>query len=61
MKDRVLGFSKSFGDAEKRQHKLTFSGEVREVDGMSPDEFIETTVKRQKVDALVIQIGRAHV
>ena len=55
MKERILGFSKTFGDAEKRQHKLTFSGEVRKVDGMSPDEFIETTVKRQKVDALVIQ------
>lgn len=55
MKERVRGFSKTFCDAEQRLHKLTFSGGVRKVDGMLPDDFIETTIKRQKIDALVIQ------
>ena len=55
MKERICGFSKNFGDAETRLHRLTFSGGVRKVDGMLPNEFIKTVIKRKKVDSLVIQ------
>ena len=55
MKERVQGFSKTFGDPEKRLHKVTFSGGIGQVDGMLQDEFIEKIIKRQKIDALVMQ------
>ena len=55
MKERVQGFSKNIGDADKRLHKLDFSRGTMKADGMMPDEFIRTIIKRQDIDALVIQ------
>ena len=55
MRERIRGFSKAFDDAETRVHKLSFRAGHQEIDGITPDDFIEKAMKPQNIDALVMQ------
>ena len=55
LNDRVKGFSSAFEDAPKRLHYISNNTTSLTIDNLVADDFIENVVKKEKIDALVIQ------